>query len=783
MRVLSFHLKKHSKGFTVTNFFRLFYRNLLRNKTFSVIAIAGFTLSLTVVLLLSAFVSYESSYDTFHTNIDSLYRLIQQDGNSDVDEEAITFLQKDYPEIESVCRYNDFGGMVSYQQQALNLKSLFQTEPSFLTLFDIEFLQGDPDLALASKDNILLSDVLAAKLFGQDDPIGEMITYNHELPLKVTAVYRFFPDNSSFQPEAIIHRDTKAMVSMTNNNGKITYYNRFFLKLYPHSDAHFLESKLSADLKAHELAEKGVRLLPFKKSYMYMGTGHSHLKHTNLLLILILGGIALIIVVVSGLNYVILFTATNITRLKEIGLKKTIGASSTQIFAQFLMESVLLCLISFIAAGLAAQLLHPVFENIVGKNFPLSRFLHFSSLLFIVPGVLLIAMLSGWLPSAVASQFSPLSLFRFGKAGRSLTIKSSLLTVQYTVTIALIIALIVISRQIDFIKNKDLGFDSEQLIRLDVHWNLTDKLPIIKQELMKHPYIIDATASHGGPGQIYYWTSWQDARDAGWNSSIPCIHADADFFNVFDVPTIIGRTFKRDEKEKVYVINESAWKLVGWTALEGQKIKGNAVIGVVSDIHVENMHKAIGPTFFVYDPEFSYSWLSLRISPQDIPGTIRYIEKTWKSICPEFAFNYYFYDEWIDSMYKSEEQLSYAIRLFVIIAILIACLGTFGVAQFTTIRSTKEIGIRKVNGAATHEIIKLLNMNFIKWVGIAFCCAVPLSYLTMGLWLQNFAYRTQLSWWIFTLAGLISLGIALLTISWQTWRAAQRNPVEALRYE
>lgn len=755
----------------------------MHNKTFSVIAIVGFTLSLTIVLLLSAFVSYEASYDTFHTNIDFLYRLIQKDGNSDINEDAITFLQKDYPEIESVCRYNNFGGMISFQQQAFNMKSVLQTEASFFTMFDIEFLQGDPNLALASKDNILISDILAARLFGNDDPIGKMVTYNHNLPLKITAIYKSLPDNSSFQPEAILHRDTKAMVSMSNNNGVITYFNRFFLKLQPNSDPNFLETKLSTDLKTHELVDKGVRLLPFKKSYMYMGTGHSHLRHTNLMLILILAGIALIIVIISGLNYIILFTANNITRLKEIGLKKTIGANSKQIFTQFLMESVFLCLISLFLAALTAQFLHPIFENIVGKTFPLYGFLHFSSLLILIPCVLVIALLSGWLPSVVVSRSTPLSLFRFGKVGSSLKIKSGLLTVQYAVTIALIVSLFVISRQINFIKNKDLGFESEQLLRLDIHWEITDKLPVLKQELSRHPHIIETTASHGGPGQIYYWTSWQEAKDAGWNSSIPCIHADADFFKVFDVPTVMGRTFKSDEKEKVIVINESGLKLVGWTSLEGRNINGDPAIGVVKDIHVENMHKAIGPTFFTYDPDFSYSWLSMRISSEDISGTIRYIEKTWKSLCPEFAFEYYFYDEWIDAMYKNEEQLAYAIRLFVIIAILIACLGTFGVVQFTTHRRTKEIGIRKVNGAATSEIIKLLNIDFIKWVGIAFCCAAPLSYMTMRLWLQNFAYRTELSWWIFVSAGLISLSIALMTISWQTWRAAHRNPVDALRYE
>jgi putative ABC transport system permease protein len=767
----------------MTKFFRLFYRNLIRNKTFSIIAIAGFTLSLTIVLLLSAFVSYESSYDSFHTNIDQLYRLIRESGGSGLNEDNINFLQTDYPEIESVCRYNNSGATITWNQQTSKFPILLQTEESFFSMFEVEFLQGNPSLALASKDNILISDKLSAQLFETGNSIGETIIINHNMPFKVTAIYKSMPNNSSFQPDAIIHRDTKEMVESINNNGRVTFYNRFVLKLNPNSDPNFLETKLSNDLRAHDLETGDVRLVSFKNSYMNMSaTGNSHLKHTNLFLIVILAGIALIIVVVSGLNYIILFTANNLTRLKEIALKKTVGANSDQIFRQFLMESVFLCIISFFLAVIAAQLIHPTFENIVGNSFPMSSIMTFPTLLYIIAGVLLVAIVSGWLPSIVVSQFSPSSLFHSGKS-RSLKIKSGLLTVQYAVTITLIIALIVISRQIGFVKNKDLGFDSDQLIRLDVHSRLADKLPILKRELIKHPQIIDATASVGGPGQVIAGTSWQDARDAGWTDVIPCILSDTDFFSVFNAPIIAGRTFNANEQENVVVINETALKLVGWTSLEGRKINGNTVIGVVRDIHVKDMHRTIGPTFFINKPDLEYSWLSVRVSPDDIPGTIQYIEKTWKEICPKFAFNYHFYDEWIGAMYKTEEQLAFAIRLFVIFAILIACLGTFGVVQFTTNRRTKEIGIRKVNGASSGEIIRLLNMDFLKWVGIAFCCAAPLSYLIMRLWLQNFAYRTALSWWIFILAGLIAFMIAILTISWQTWRAARRNPIEALRYE
>ena len=767
----------------MTNFFRLFFRNLRRNKTFSIIAIAGFTLSLTIVLLLSAFVSYEASYDHFHANIDKLYRLLQKDGSCELNEDDITFLQNDYPEIEAVCRYNNPDGVITWNHQSLHLNSMLHTESNFFSMFDLEFIQGDATNALSTKDHILISDKTAKALFGTKNPIGELLTVNHELSLQVTAVYKSMPKNSSFQPEAIIHRDTKVTVSKSDINGKVTYYNRFVLLLKPNSNTIALQEKLSQDLQKHELEQKDLRLVPFKKSYMSVNLGHSDTHHSNLLLIIMLAGIALIIAIISALNYVILFTANNLSRLKEIALKKTIGARSQQIFVQFLLESIIICLISFIVAIATTQIVHPIFEKIVGKSFPLSSVWSGYTFAIILGTVLFIGLISGWLPSIIVSRISPLNLFRSGKSGRTLKVKSGLMTVQYTVSMILIISLVVISRQLSFVKNKDLGFDSEQLVRLDVHWRLTDMLPVLKQELLKSSNILDVTASHGGPGSIYYRTSWQDAYDAGWTDPIPVIHADLDFFNVFKQPVLIGRTFSHDEKENVVVINKTALEVVGWQSLEGRKINGFPVIGVVEDIHVEDMHRAIGPTFFIYDQDFKYSWLSLRIRQDDISGTIRSIEKTWKSICPEYTFNFHFYDEWIDAMYNNEEQLGYAIRLFATIAIIIACLGTFGVVQFTTNRRTKEIGIRKVNGAAVGEILKLLNWDFAKWITIAFCCAVPLGYFIMRMWLQNFAYRAPLSWWIFALSGIIALAIALLTVSWQTWQAARRNPVEALRYE
>ncbi len=382
--------------------------------------------------------------------------------------------------------------------------------------------------------------------------------------------------------------------------------------------------------------------------------------------------------------------------------------------------------------------------------------------------------------------------------------KSGLSVIQYLISIVMIVSLVVMTRQNNLLTNKDLGFTKEQLVNVKVPWETKDRLPVIKEKLLNNPYIKACAVSHGIPGEVALWNMWNEPREKyGYEGSLPSFTVDPDFFKVYDAEFLQGRGFEERDWKKSVIINESAFRLTGWESIEGKVLKGiptpeqafgraspselekNSlnVVGVIKDINVEKLNQPVSPTVFECSDHFGINYLTCRILPGDYSGTMDYIKKVWNEECPEFLFEYHFYDEWLDTLYKSEIHSAFIIRVFAIISIILSCLGTFGIIHFISRQKTKEIGVRKVHGAKITDIIRILNWSILRWIMIAYIIAVPLSYFIMKKYLHGFAYKTTLSWWIFALAGLIAVGIALLTVSWQSWRAATRNPVEALRYE
>jgi putative ABC transport system permease protein len=358
--------------------------------------------------------------------------------------------------------------------------------------------------------------------------------------------------------------------------------------------------------------------------------------------------------------------------------------------------------------------------------------------------------------------------------------------------------------QNNLLTNKDLGFTKEQLVIFKVPWEIKGKLQVIKEKLLINPYIKACAVSHGIPGEVALWNMWNEPREKyGYEGSLPSFTVDPDFFKVYNAQFLQGRGFEAGDWKKSVIINESAFKLTGWESIEGKVLKGiptpeqafgrassteiekNSlnVVGVINDINVEKLNQPVSPTVFECSDHFGINYLTCRIMPGDYSGTLEYIKKVCDEICPETIFEYHFYDEWLESLYRSEKHSAFIIRVFAIISIILSCLGTFGIIHFISRQKTKEIGVRKVHGANIADIIRILNWSILRWIMIAYTLAVPMSYFLMKKYLQDFAYKTPLSWWIFALAGLMALGIALLTVIWQSWRAATRNPVEALRYE
>lgn len=777
-------------------------RNLKRNPVFGFIIIAGFTFSLAATLLLASYVFNESDYDKSFPEIKNIYRLCVEKGITTFRGDKIQELKDRYPEIERICRYDNESAEVVYEKTPYKIANIVKTDNDFFKIFSLNISIGDKDEPLSGNNSMAISSQLARIIFGDADPLGKTINYQHSKDFIIRAVYDCLPENSSIQAQAVI--SWEANLSGEYRNG--IYYSRYFFLLNKNSIPSLLEEKITRDYSQYHYMKQPFKLLPFKDSYMSPLTNDrsSHALHADLRSILLFSIVTGLILVISILNFVILLTSNHLTRLKEIGIKKVNGAGEKEIFRQFVFEAVIVSSIAFLLGIYLSILLEDPFTSLIQKDFPVLTALRFPNILLVIPGIIIVAILAGFYPALIVSAFKPASLFGDSGIKGKLQIKSGLSVIQYLISIVLIVCLIVMIRQNNLLTNKDLGFTKEQLINVRVQWEMKDRLPVIKEKLLKNPYIKACSVSHGIPGEVALWNMWNEPREKyGYEGSLPSFTVDPDFFKVYDAEFIQGRGFEQGDWMKSVIINESAFRLTGWKSIEGKVLKGiptpeqafgranqseidkNSlnVVGVIKDINVEKLNQPVSPTVFECSDHFGINYLTCRIIPGEYAGIINYVREVWNEVCPESVFEYHFYDEWLNTLYKSEKHTASVLRVFALISIILSCLGTFGIIHFISRQKTKEIGVRKVNGAKIADIIRILNWNILRWIMIAYIIAVPLSYVIMKKYLQGFAYKTTLSWWIFALAGTIALGIAFLTVIWQSWRAATRNPVESLRYE
>ena len=765
---------------------RLIIRSLISNKVTSVITIAGFSVSISMALIIIAFLIGEYSVDKAYPNINRIYRVFANDNKASVREDFRELFLEKYPSIENACRYNNYNTIVTYEDKPFN-GQMIVTDVSFFNIFSTQFLIGSVHSSLENLNDVVVTESFARKIFGDEDPIGKTLVAEYKAPLVVTGVVKDLPFYSSIQGDFFTNSKLKIKYEgSSDGKGNEVNFFRLFILVKDMENISGLEELLTRDLSSVQYifgSVEKIHLIPFDKSYFMQGIERSQTQHTNLKLIRLLSLISSIIILLAIFNYVNLTTATYTDRFREIGIKKTVGASRWLIFRQFIEESFFICLISFILALFLISLWVPFFERFLGNRINMNIIYKPFWLMWLVLGVLAISIISGIYPALSISKLRPITILMKREIPRrnSFGLRAVLNIFQYAVSISLIIALIVLSRQIEYVRTKDFGFDTDKLLRVEVHWRLADKTRVIRDNLLSDPTIRNVCFSHGSPGSIYLSSSWQSL--GGDDEIISVLTADSSFLRVFQIPVISGRELLPSDFEKVCYINETAYKKTGWDSFQGKKFQRFEIIGIVKDFHIADMYNKVGPLAIPISSGMGVSHLSLRVSPEHIPKTINTLEETWKKICPGHELKYQFYDEWLDSMYKSEEKLAAAIRLFAVLAIIISCLGILGLAEFSIKRRTKEIGIRKVNGARVGQVIALLNIDFIRWVIIAFIISVPASWFIMDRWLQNFAYRTDLSWWIFVLAGLIGLVIALLTVSFQSYKAAVKNPVESLRYE
>ena len=755
-------------------------RSTVKNRTISVISIGGFALASAVILLLVAFIANERSYDKDIPEVNHIYRIIGDGNKASFPEEAADLIKDQIPGVEDASNYFIGHKPVIFQNKSYPSK-LICTDNAVFSFIGAKVIAGNLDNFHTDQNLVVLTKSFAEKVFNGENPIGKTVNLSHSKDATVTAVINDFPKNRSLNGDVLCSNKLKITYTGGNWNGKQIYLDNVLLKLSDNASVKDIEQQLKPIINNlnpdyHRNANV-YELSPLKDAY-FTPISYDGLNHANVKLIDLLSWLTLCIFIFALFNY-INFTVAKVTgEFKNVGMNQVLGASKLNIFRQFIYEALVQLMASLLLAIALMFFMKPLIESILGQKIIFDTLLHSLPLLLaIASGVILVAVLAGSYPAYVALKARPVTMLKnkIADLNKQRDIRMPLNIIQFAASIVAVVAFITIQQQIHFCKNKDVGFDTEQLMRIGVHYNIKDHVPALMDKIGSLSGVKSICHTHGTPWAIY---SNSENDETGRFDEI---RSDSHFLETFNVKLIDGRNFYENETAETALINKKGMEQLGWDSYEGKKLFGAEVVGVIDDFNFQNLHNQIGALMIRNNDGISH--LNVRLYPGDIHGTMKQIEDVFKDIAGNFNYEYRFYDEWMDSMYKKEENQARSIQFVSILAMLLAALGMFGLASYALKRRIKEIGIRKVNGAKISEVMAMLNKDFVKWVVIAFVVATPIAYYAMHKWLENFAYKTTLSWWIFALAGLLALGIALLTVSWQSWRAATRNPVEALRYE
>ena len=781
-----------------TYYLKSAFRNLWKNKKFSVINISGFAFGISICLAIALFLIKEYSYDRYHDNAQQIVRLINSENNtSSIDYRAKDILLQNYPEIKNGCLVQILNHPVPVQVdgQATYLNSIMSVDNNFFKVFTIPFITGNQEKPFSTLTSAVITQSTAKSLFGTENALGKEIMYQNGIPLTITGIVEDFPENSSISAAIMVNAENESFKFsrwIGDGNDLSTYRWPFgiYLQLNKNADRENLVAKINSNAQILDPYLNKADFLALKDMYLFDSTTGSPTKKGNIGLMRLLGVIALIILTLAVINYINLTIAQQNKRNKDTGVKKAIGAFRLNILLHYISESVIVSGLAFILAIVFLWTLLPFYHSVFNTTINFNLLFKFPYILILLFSVVLIGLVSGSGPAILLSGINPVKIL----SGSASTLKNksvfrnSLTIFQFAISIVLIFCVMVVQRQISYVKHTNPGFNEDQLLRVDIPGiqnNDIQKAMLLLDELRKSPQIKSLSVSSGVPGQINQWMG-SNMENTDKNMSVPCLIVDTAFIKTFGLEIIKGRDLQPGDDGKVCYFNESAYKHFEFDNLENKRFNnfgGFDIIGVVKDFHYSSMREAIGPLCILVKSNLGPNAINIRLEGNNIAQGMNFIRETWQELLPAYPLKYQFYDQWFDSMYRSEERFAKTIGFFAILAIVISCIGILGLAIFSSERRIKEIGIRKVNGAKISEILTMLNKDFVKWVVIAFVIATPVAYYTMNKWLESFAYKTNLSWWIFALAGLLALGIALLTVSWQSWRAATRNPVEALRYE
>jgi putative ABC transport system permease protein len=789
------------------NYVKIAWRNIKRYKGYSFINIFGLAIGLACCILILLWVQDELNYDRFHANLNDLYRINAEFHKTEpvthywpVCAPLAPALKEEYPEIVNATRFTRLrrGQLVKYRDKNFLEPRICLTDPDFFAMFTFPFLEGDPQTALADPNSIVLAKSVSAKYFGDENPVGKVLNINNEHDFTVSGVLKEIPENSTIQfdflvPFVRIEDFEKAWPVLDNwsLSGFATY-----IQLEKMASAEALENKIAYYLKKHvPESEDVIYLQSFKDIHLYS----SHIQfgiegQGDITYVFIFSLVALFILVIASINFMNLATARSANRAKEVGLRKVVGAKRAQLIRQFFCESVGLAFLSLILAVVLVELFLPAFANLSGKTLVLDFSSNIHIVLAIIVMTLITGFLSGTYPALFLSSLRPVKVLKgtLKTEGRGFLFRRVLVVSQFSLSIFLIICTIVVSHQIGYLQNKKLGFNREHVVYLPIREELAERYETLKTELGKKAGVINMAASSSLPTSGVILTtdkvSWE-GKNPEDSVVLEVTSTGYDFIETFNMEVVEGRSFAKEfltDEEEAVVINETAKNIIGMEDPVGkQLIFGDAattIIGVVKDYHFKSLHSEIEPLILAIVPSL-YRYVFIKLESGNIPDTIANIKSTWNTLFPDTPFEYHFLDEAYDKLYRTEQRMGTLFNYFTVLAILISCLGLFGLASFMAEKRTKEIGIRKVLGASLSGIVVLLNKQFTKWVLISNLVSWPIAYYAMSKWLQGFAYRINLGIWTFALAALVALAIAVMTVSYQSVKAALTDPADSLRYE
>jgi putative ABC transport system permease protein len=789
------------------NYLKTGIRNLFKHKKYSLINILGLAIGFTGFILIILWVQDELSYDMFHKNAGNTY-LVLRSANNKVS--AITSkllgpaIKSDLPEIINETDYaplpESFKPFLQYEDKGFE-ENLAVTDPRFFQVFSFKFIQGNPRTAFDNPNSIIMTVRMAKKYFGDSDALGKSLTLTFvgiKKIIKVTGVIENVPHNTQFQRDFFLPMDFITQFG-ANWDAWYNYNVQTFILTGGKIDNSSLEKKILECENRHagniNLGTTGYSILPLSKMHLYSNNIEFFNSTGDIKYVYIFSIVAFIILLIACVNYVNLTNAFSLKRIKEIGIRKVVGAKLKDLIFQYYGETLIITITALGFSLLLIKVLLPALNNLSGKELSVNYTgLEFISLIILI--TFITTLISGVYPAIFATRFRPLQILKgkFQSKSDGLNLQKGLVILQFALSIAIITCTFIVMRQLNFIRNADLGFDKENIIAIKVNGDIYGKYDAFKNKLLSNPGILSISRSEPmdekslGNTEGINWEG-KKKRFISW-----LLHVDQDFAKTYKIKMREGRFYSEQypsDETGAYVINEAAEKGMGFQSAVGKEIfvwgRKGRIIGVTKDFNFGSLHDLIEPVILrIPDPNqrnIFYRELSVRVNPRSVQESLDYLKETWKSFFPDQPFSFYFVDESQNANYLTEQRMADIFKYFSILAIFIACIGLYGLTAFMIEQKIKDIGIHKVLGANVTKIVFMLSKKYMLWIIISNAIAFPAAYYFMNKWLQDFAYRVGMSWWIFILAGVIALMIALTTVSIQAVKAAMANPIESLRYE